>query len=207
MNFDEKRPELFDFGNTIRFDHNPISPHLHDRCNLIFHECYGFRAPIRVLGDANGTSTRDVLVSFSPLSSLMPINRSRTVILLEILVTTIRKRKESKAIYNNARLLYSRLEAAGPPIAVLRSSRTVMEGVLHIMQAAYRFSMHNEACRRRTNNKARAVIRYIWRARPFFLAFNAAKGFACANASAPNDLAIRHESQFSLNESPFLIAR
>lgn len=23
--------------------------------------------------------------------------------------------------------------------------------------------MHNEACRRRTNNKARAVIRYIWR--------------------------------------------
>lgn len=37
-----------------------------------------------------------------------------------------------------------------------------MEGVLHIMQAAYGFSMHNEACRRRTNNKARAVTRYIW---------------------------------------------
>lgn len=72
------------------------------------------------------------------------------------------------------------------------------------MQAAYGFSMHNEACRRRTNNKARAVIRYIW---PFFLAFNTAKEFAYANASAPDDLAIRHESQFSLNDSSLQIAR
>lgn len=29
-----------------------------------------------------------------------------------------------------------------------------MEEVLHIMQAAYGFSMHNEACRRWTKNKA-----------------------------------------------------
>src|SRR5436190_10438010 len=47
----------------------------------------------------------------------------------------------------------------GLPIGVLHSSspRTVMEEVLHIMQAAYGFSMHNEACRRRTNNKACAL--------------------------------------------------
>jgi len=38
-----------------------------------------------------------------------------------------------------------------------------MEEVLHIMQAAYGFSVHNEACRRRTDDKAYAVIRYIWR--------------------------------------------
>jgi hypothetical protein len=49
------------------------------------------------------------------------------------------------------------------PAGVLRPSRTVMEELLHIMQAAYGFSMHNEAARRRTDNKAYAVIRYIWR--------------------------------------------
>jgi len=173
------------------------------RCNLIFHKYYEFiHAPI-VLGNAKRYSRR-ILVPFSPLSSLIPINRSRTVTLLEILVVTIMKKKESKACIITYGC-YIPDQTADPPIgSVLRPSRTVIEGVLHIMQAAYGFSMHNEACRRRTNNKARAVIRYIWRAGPSSCPFNTAKVFAYA--SAPNDLAIRHESQFSLNESPLQIA-
>lgn len=75
-----------------------------------------------------------------------------------------------------------------------------MEEVLHIMQAAYGFSMHNEACRRRTNNKARAVIRYIWRDACAALlpgvSYREGVRIRKCVGDLANDLAIRRESQF-----------
>lgn len=58
--------------------------------------------------------------------------------------------------YNISGGCYSRWNRDGTlsPRGVLRCPWTVMEEVLHIMQAACGFSMHNEACRRWTKNKA-----------------------------------------------------
>ena len=59
--------------------------------------------------------------------------------------------------YNIKRLLVPANTSAPLPsrwLCVTFASWTIMEEVLHIMQAACGFSMHNEACRRWTKNKA-----------------------------------------------------